>query len=170
MDPAWRQTWTTSRLTARPPRSADVGAVLALHSDPRAVARNPGDRLADHAEAEHLLQRWVEHWEDHGVGYWVLSRRDDGDVVGVCGVKRTTLAGQQVWNLLYRLSPSVWGRGLATEAASTVVQRAGRHPAALPVVARVRPANRASARVALAAGLRRAPDLDDEGEDGRDEV
>lgn len=75
---------------------------------------------------------------------------DDAHVVGVSGVKRMTLAGRPVWNLLYRLEPSVWGRGVATEAATAVVTRAGHHPLGLPVTARVRPANRASARVALA--------------------
>lgn len=157
-------------MAARPPARGDVGAVLALHSDPRTVAHNPGDRLADRGEAEQLLQRWVKHWHEHQIGYWLLTWRDDDQVFGVCGVKRMTLADRPVWNLLHRLDPSVWGRGVATEAATAVVIRARRHPAVLPVTARVRPANHASARVALAAGLRRSPELDTAGEDGPDDL
>ncbi|MEJ5946375.1 GNAT family protein [Pseudokineococcus basanitobsidens] len=165
------RTWTTERLAARPPVPADGAAVLALHRDPRTVAHNPGDRLADLGAAEQLLRRWVQHWQDHQIGYWVLTwRHGDGHVIGVCGVKRMTSADRPVWNLLYRLEPSVWGRGVATEAAATVVDRARHHPLGLPVTARVRPANHASARVALAAGLERTPRLDTCGEDGPDEV
>lgn len=163
-------TWTTARLLGRPPTPAHAAAVLALHRDPRAVAHNPGDALADLPEAQRLVARWVQHWDEHGTGYSLLSWRDDDVVLGVCGVKVMALHGRPVLNLLYRLEPRVWGRGLATEAATAVVARARRHPLGLPVTARVRPANRASARVALAAGLRRAPDLDVRGEDGPDEV
>jgi len=163
-------TWTTGRLAARPPVPADALAVLALHSDPAAVAHNPGDRLSDLRQAEDLLQRWVRHWQEHHIGYWLLTGHDDEHVVGVCGVKRTTLLDRPVWNLLYRLEPSVRGRGLATEAATAAVTRARRHPSGLPVVARVRPANHASARVALAAGLQRSPWLDTAGEDGPDDL
>jgi len=81
-----------------------------------------------------------------------------------------TLHGSPVLDVLYRLHPAVWGRGVATEAATAVVARARCHPLRLPVVARVRPASSASARVALAAGLRRAPELDTCGEDGPEVV
>jgi len=163
-------TWGTARLAGRPPAPDDAPAVLALHHDPRAVAHNPGDRLEDLPAAHALVERWVQHWHQHGTGYSLLSWHGDRTVLGVCGAKLMTLHGTPVLNLLYRLDPSVWGRGVATEAATAVVGRARRHRLALPVVARVRPANRASARVALAAGLRRAPELDTRGEDGPDEL
>jgi len=74
------------------------------------------------------------------------------------------------FNLLYRLSPRVWGRGVATEAATELVLRATAHQLQLPVVARVRPQNRASAAVALGAGLQRAAQWDSTGEDGPEEM
>jgi len=75
-----------------------------------------------------------------------------------------------VFNLLYRLSPRVWGRGVATEAATELVLKATAHELRLPVVARMRPQNRASAAVALGAGLQRAAQWDSLGEDGPDKV
>ncbi len=100
----------------------------------------------------------------------MVTWRDTADVLGVCGLKQMTLHGRTVWNLLYRLDPDVWGRGIATEAATAVVQRAAAHHPDHPVVARVRPANLASARVARNAGLVRAPELDTDGEDGPDQL
>lgn len=160
----------TARLDLRQPGPADVPAILRLLSDPRTTAHNPGDALTDVEEVRQLVERWTRHWSDHGIGYWVLTWRDGSEVLGVSGVKLMTLHGRAVWNLLYRLEPDVWRRGIATESAVAVVERAmARHPDH-PVVARVRPANRASARVALKAGLVRAPELDTDGEDGPDQL
>lgn len=78
------------------------------------------------------------------------------------------LRGHPVLNLFYRLDPSACGQGIATEAATAVVDWARTHQAECPVVARVRPGNLASARVAIKAGLQRAEHLDEYGEDGLD--
>lgn len=160
---------STPRLLLRLPTTADVDVVLRLHQDPLAVAHNPSDALEDEAAARRLLDRWRQHWRQHAIGYWTVSWRDDPAVIGFCGVKLMTLHGRPVTNLLYRLAPQQWGRGAASEAASAVVERA-RHRPGHPVVARVRPDNHASARVALKAGLRRAAELDTAGEDGIDDI
>ena len=70
----------------------------------------------------------------------------------------------------YRFDPCVWGRGVASEAASVVVEWALARSPALPVIARVRPDNVASARVAIRAGLSRVEGLDTLGEDGLDQI
>ena len=97
-----------------------------------------------------------------------MREHDATEVVGCCGLKRMTAAGQPVLNLLYRFRPEVWGRGYATEAASAVVAWGARHRPGETILARVRPDNLASQRVALRAGLRRDPALDEPGEDGDD--
>ena len=156
----------TTRLSLRRPESDDAAAVLAVHANPLACAHNPADALTTMAEAEELLVQWQDHWRRHGFGYWVVRRRDEPAVLGFCGLKVMTLRDEPVLNLFYRFDPAVWGDGIATEAATEVVRQA----AALggPVVARVRPENVASQRVAVRAGLTRAPHLDDIGDDGLD--
>jgi [ribosomal protein S5]-alanine N-acetyltransferase len=161
----------TARLTLQRPTPADIDAVFDIHRDPRACAHNPSDMLTTRGEAEDLYHRWHAHWQRHGFGYWVIRRRD-GDrpdvVVGFCGVKLMKLNDRDVLNLLYRLDPSAWGDGVATEAATAVVAWAVAHVPDHPVIARVRPDNVASIRVAERAGLRRAEHLDTYGEDGLD--
>lgn len=164
------EAWTTARLGLRRPTVADVGEVLRLHQDLRATQHNPADALEDETAARQLVQTWVQHWDDHAIGYWMLSWRVDAAVLGVCGVKVMTINGRQVLNLLYRLHPAAWGQGVASEAAVAVVNRAVQHHQGLPVVARVRPDNYASARVALAARLVRAEHLDIEGEAGAEHL
>lgn len=160
----------TDRLWLRRPTLGDVDVVLRLHQEPLAIAHNPADALAHHEQSTALVETWLQHWDEHGIGYCMVSWRCDVEVIGVCGVKVLTMNGLQVFNLLYRLSPPTWGQGVATEAAAAVIERARHHRLALPVVARVRPDNQASAGVALAAGLHRAPHLDTRGEDGPEEV
>jgi [ribosomal protein S5]-alanine N-acetyltransferase len=156
----------TERLSLRRPTEADVDAILRIHSDPVACEHNPSDMIAGRAEARERCRAWIAHWERHGFGYWVLRRRGSERVVGFCGVKLMRLHDEPVLNLFYRLSPEVWGSGLASEAATAVVASVAELE--YPVVARVRPANVASARVAQRAGLHREPSLDALGEDGLD--
>lgn len=158
----------TSRLLLRRPVAQDAPFVLALLADPGTTAHNPSDVLTALGDAEALLLRWDAQWTA-GLGYWIVED-GTGTPIGVCGVKAVELAGQPIWNLLYRLLPSAWGHGYAREAAAEAVRAARTVDPARPVIARVRPANTASARVAAAIGLERRPDLDVVGDDGPDEV
>ena len=156
----------TTRLTLRPPVTGDAAAVLAVHANPLACAHNPADALATFAEAEDLVGRWQAHWRRFGFGYWVVRGHGSQAVLGFCGLKAMTLRDEPILNLFYRFDPACWGDGFATEAATEVVRWAA--DLGEPVVARVRPANAASQRVAVRAGLVRAEHLDEDGEDGLD--
>jgi ribosomal-protein-alanine N-acetyltransferase len=158
----------TERLTLRRPVEADVDAIWRIYRDPRAWAHNPGDAIDTRDEAAERFRAWDGHWERNGFGYWTVER--DGRVVGFCGVKRMELHGQPVLNLFYRLDPEAWGAGIATEAATAVVRWVARNRPGEMLVARVRPGNAGSLGVASKIGLRRAPQLDADGEDGLDWV
>jgi ribosomal-protein-alanine N-acetyltransferase len=167
-----RRMWSevrTDRLLLRRPTEADAPFVLALHSNPQAIAHNPADALTDMADAQARLAAWSSHWKQ-GLGYWIVEETALGRPIGVCGVKAVDLHGRPSWNLLYRFLPEAWGRGYAGEAARASIQAAAQVDASRSVVARIRPANSASSRVAEAIGLVRRPDLDLDGEDGRDEI
>ncbi|WP_189195546.1 GNAT family N-acetyltransferase [Micromonospora fulviviridis] len=156
----------TARLSLRRPTPADIDLIYDVHSDPRACAHNPADMLSTRDEAEDRYQRWDGHWQRHGFGYWVVHA--DRRRLGFCGIKVMALRRREVLNLFYRLDPSAWGNGIATEAATAVVGWATAHRPDHPVIARVRPENTGSQRVAVRAGLRRAEHLDSPGEDGLD--
>lgn len=160
----------TARLRLRLPVPEDVDVVRRIHQDPAAVAHNPSDSLPDQGAAEDLLRRWRARWQRDGVGYWMVTGRADPAVSGFCGVKPMRLAGAPVLNLFYRFDPVVWGRGVATEAVTAVVGWVTRIRPDERLVARVRPENAASARVAAKSGLVRAADLDTDGEDGPDHI
>jgi [ribosomal protein S5]-alanine N-acetyltransferase len=158
----------TARLSLERPTAADIDAILEIHGDPRACLHNPSDRLTKREGAEELYQRWNEQWQRCGYGYWVVRRRGSDMQLGFCGIKPMELNGMRILNLFYRFTPSAWGQGLAGEAATAVVAWASRRVPDLPLIARVRPANVASQRVAIRAGLTRAERLDTTGDDGVD--
>ncbi|APU15053.1 MULTISPECIES: GNAT family N-acetyltransferase [Actinoalloteichus] len=162
------ETVSTRRLSLRRPVRHDVDAILAVHRDPRTCAHNPSDRLHTAAEAEQLFHRWDTQWDRFGIGYLVLREHDSDTALGFCGVKSMLLKDRAILNLFYRLAPTAWGRGLASEAARAVVDWATRRMPEPPIVARVRPANIASQHVARHAGLSRAAHLDGPGPDGLD--
>jgi [ribosomal protein S5]-alanine N-acetyltransferase len=166
------QEWSevrTDRLLLRKPIDTDAPFVLALHADPQAIVHNPRDALGDLTEARSRLALWSTQWK-HGLGYWIVEETALGRPIGICGVKAVDLQGQPSWNLLYRFLPGAWGRGYAREAARASLEAASEVDASRPVVARIRPDNAASARVAEAIGLVRRPDLDLDGDDGWDEI
>ncbi|MFF7388543.1 GNAT family N-acetyltransferase [Streptomyces scabiei] len=158
----------TARLSLRRPTAADIDAIFTVHRDPRTCTHNPSDALARFEEAESLYRRWDDQWQRHGYGYWVVRHHDSAQQLGFCGVKPMELHGNSVLNLFYRFAASAWGQGYAGEAAAAVATWASRHLPDLPLIARVRPANVASQRVAIRAGLSRAQHLDTEGYDGFD--
>jgi ribosomal-protein-alanine N-acetyltransferase len=160
----------TARLALRRPTPADIGAIFTITSDPRAYAHNPADAIATADEAAELYARWDAHWERFGFGYWVLRFHRRDAVLGFCGLKYMTFRHERVLNLFYRLEPAAWGQGIATEAASAAVEWAAAHRPGERIIARVRPENIASGRVAVRAGLHRDERLDGPGEDGPDEL
>jgi [ribosomal protein S5]-alanine N-acetyltransferase len=158
----------TARLSLRQPAQADAVAILGILSNPSVVQHNPSDLVTELEGVEALVRHWLGHWERHGFGNCCVFEEKTGRLVGNCGVRWMTIHGDRVLNLMYRFHPSTWGHGYATEAAAVLLHWAqGSLPAEL-VVARIRPTNLASQRVATKIGLRRDPDFDDHGEDGVD--
>ncbi|MGW3071518.1 GNAT family N-acetyltransferase [Kitasatospora sp. NPDC001132] len=159
---------TTVRLSLRRPTTGDIDAIFAIHNDPATCVHNPSDALAQRHEAQELYQRWNDQWQRFGYGYWVVRHHEAPRQLGFCGVKPMNLAGMEILNLFYRFDAATWGQGLASEAAAAVVAWTAQQVPDLPLIARVRPANVASQRVALRVGLSRAAHLDGPGYDGFD--
>ena len=162
------ETLFTKRLILSLPKVSDATEVLAIAGDRRAVEYNPSDLLFDQHEATELLARWIQHWNKHGFGYWCVRLDSRDRLIGYCGIKKMTNHGRPVLNLIYRFSPEAWGNGYATEAGAAIVAWASQQLPGQTVIARVRPDNLTSQKVAHKLGLHRDPELDEQGKDGID--
>ncbi|MFI5271529.1 MAG: GNAT family N-acetyltransferase [Ktedonobacterales bacterium] len=150
----------TGRLVLRRPDAGDTRAMFRVHSDPETNRYNPFGADPDLAASEATLCEWLAQWQADGCGYWAVTLPPATDVVGFGGVRRIAWRDRDVLNLYYKLVPTIWRRGYATELARAAVDVAQFHLPHVPVIARTRPDNVASARTAERAGLLRWPDLD----------
>lgn len=146
----------TARLRLRPITHADHDEFLAIHLDPRTNSNRP-DGPPSREWTESFLLSLIEAWQAD-LTYWAVE--SEGRVVGFAGAERMTIFERECWNLYYRFSPEVWGRGFATEAAREAVAVAAALDSGRPVVARTMPSNTAAIRVAERAGLTCRSDLD----------
>ncbi|WP_049580465.1 GNAT family N-acetyltransferase [Streptomyces sp. SBT349] len=152
----------TERLRLRPFTEDDADRLAALHGDPavmryiddgRPVER--GDTVALHLPA--LLAEYRELPPGHGA--FAAEERQGGAFVGWFSLRPAASRGLETGpgggtELGYRLLPSAWGRGYATEGARALVRAAFAERGAERVVATTMTVNTASRRVLEKAGLR----------------
>jgi RimJ/RimL family protein N-acetyltransferase len=143
----------TERLDIRPLRSADLGTILDLYSDPDAM-RWAGGATTDVEESERRLQRLIDHQEEHGFSLWAVIERDSGTLMGDCGLIHYAFKGPEV-ELGFRLKVPFWGKGYATEAARAVLAYGFEEVGLDRIVAVAHPDNVASQRVLEKVGMRR---------------
>jgi len=144
-------------------RPIDLGDEQAV-ADVCAVFRNPGTwthlpaaRPQADAQVRDYLTGHVRSWHDHGLGWWFVWLRDPpahgkDAVLGVggCAMTRPDIPA---WNLGYRLDPTVWGHGFASEIARVGLATAKAVAPAFPVTARALERNPASWRVLDKCGM-----------------
>ena len=153
---------TMSRLIYRQPQLADLPAVFAIFGDPQTNLFNPAGPMTDIAQAEALLDRWLQHWATHGYGWWTITSAQAPDhILGFAGIAEHDYLGKSVINLGYRFAVEAWGHGYATEAGQTALTHAFDHLGLTEVFGLVRPDHAASIKVLEKIGLRRFGLLDD---------
>jgi RimJ/RimL family protein N-acetyltransferase len=149
---------TTARLELPPWRESFAGDLARLAADER-VVRHVGDGRpwsAGHARERH--QACLRHWEEHGFGWRAVLDGPGGPFIGVAALSYlgplVPGIAESAIEIGWWLDPAAWGQGLATEAATAIRDEALGPLGAERVVARIQPANHASARVAARLGMR----------------
>lgn len=143
----------TPRLVLRTFLPADREAVVALLSDPEVMRYSvsgpkPADDILDD------LDDWVTSHRPGQPERWAVTARPSEELIGFCGFSNHLVKGERVWELGYRLMPSAWGRGFATEAAVACRDWFFATRPEEKFVLMIDPANAASVRVAEKIGAR----------------
>ncbi len=111
----------TERLNLLPPGRFCEAAYRAFYTDAEASKAYGGPLTA--AAAWTRLASDIGSWHLQGFGVWALQRREQGDVVGVCGFwQGLGWPRELTWWLL----PEVRGQGLAVEASRAALRHAYR--------------------------------------------
>jgi RimJ/RimL family protein N-acetyltransferase len=148
----------TARLLLTRMRPDDLDDLARMYRDPQVMA-TLGGLLSDFQTREYL-DRQLQHWEEHGFGWWVARDLATGRFAGRGGLRHGIVAGREEVELGYGFLPDFWGRGLATEMARESV-RVGFQVLRRPdLVCFALPANRASQRVMEKVGFRYERDIE----------
>ncbi len=109
--------YETDRLILRDWREEDW-PVFWHHCNTPAVMEWLGG-VADEATMAAASERVEGYRRDHGHTFWVVERKDDGELLGFCGLKRCNEDNGPVGDMEagWRLREDAWGQGYAKEAA-----------------------------------------------------
>jgi RimJ/RimL family protein N-acetyltransferase len=145
----------TSRLDLRRFHDDDL-AELAVVFVQREVWQYPYGRGLTHDETAQFIETQNRHWLEHGFGCWVAREVSGGRVIGYLGLSVPAFLPEilPAVEVGWRIDPSVWGRGYATEGATAALDSAFNTLGLEHVCSIPQADNPASARVAERLGMR----------------
>ncbi|MDF3917842.1 GNAT family N-acetyltransferase [Salinicola salarius] len=144
----------TSRLRLRELQPSDQAALAEILSDKEVMRFSIGGSYTTE-QTQAFIEANRSLYRECGFGMWAMETIADGALIGFCGLSPTKLSGREEIELGYRLTPSAWGRGLATEAADAALTCGFEQCRLDSIIAIVAIDHSASASVALKTGMER---------------
>lgn len=141
----------TPRLILRSFTLDDVDAMYQLMTVPdviRYVGNKPAQSKQD--TLDYLQQHPLRDYQVYGYGRFACVWKETGQVIGFSGIKFLEEISET--ELGYRFLPEFWGKGLATEAGTAVIQFA-QGLDLTRLVAVIHPDNKGSKQVAIKLGF-----------------
>ena len=141
----------TQRLLLRPRSLTDTEACLALDREPE-VTRFVDGPWSDPVAHRAFIEERTRGPYAEGLGYWAILRRDDRAFIGWVLLIPCDAEGPDI-EIGWRLTPRMWGRGFATEAALPLLRHGLETLGLAEVIAEIDEHNLASRRVAEKLGM-----------------
>lgn len=141
----------TTRLTLRRMTEADFPALCEMLYDPEVMRFYEG--AFSEEEARQWLNRQIARYEQWGFGLWAVTLRENGRVIGQCGLTMQKIPQDEVLEVGYLLNRAYWHQGYATEAAKACRDYAFQALGATEVYSIIRDTNDASQAVARRNGM-----------------
>lgn len=108
----------TARLTLRPFTMEDAPAYVDIRLHEKVIDwlphPVPGESRSE--TGERTIRHFADCWARHGVGPWAVCDRENGKLLGQCGLRY--LDDFNGVEILWTIDPACWGRGYASEAAA----------------------------------------------------
>jgi RimJ/RimL family protein N-acetyltransferase len=161
MEMAFPESFVTARLEADRLTPDHLAEVRRMHQDPAVMAHLGGVREEHQTVA--YLERNLRHWADSGFGLWILRERGGTDPIGRAVLRHLRVDDRDEVEVGYAFYSDYWGRGLATEVTIACLGFGFRELGLTTIVAVTNPANVASQRVLVKAGLVYERELNHEG-------
>lgn len=144
----------SKRLHLRGLTEADLPGLFAVFSDPEVMRYWSSTPLTDMAGAARLLERIQAGCRRDEFYQWGIAPIDTGSIIGTVTLRNITLEHQRA-EIGFALGRGHWGRGLAREAVTRVLQHAFGPMGLYRIEADVDPRNAGSLRLLEGLGFRR---------------
>jgi ribosomal-protein-alanine N-acetyltransferase len=106
----------TKRMLIRPLSKTDISELYPIFSNPVTMKFWPAPFSLEQTEG--WVQRNIDRYREYGFGRYGILLKENGKLIGDCGVVVTEIDGQIENDLGYIIHHPYWGKGLATEAAA----------------------------------------------------
>ena len=110
----------TERLILRRMREDDAEALFDIFSDP--IAMRYFGVIFNRPRMDEWVQDNIEHEKQYGFSLLSVILRDNGEIIGDCGLETDEIDGKLVVGIGFDFKRSYWGNGYATEAARAVLK------------------------------------------------
>jgi len=144
-------TITTSRLILRGFTEQDIDRMHAIMSEKDIMRYFPRTDPPSREQVQRMIKGQLQHWEEHGYGWWAVDLRPDQQLIGWCGLGHLPETDED--EVAYLLSSAHWGQGLATEAALASLLFGFEQLGLTSIVGIAHPENVASRRVLEKLGM-----------------
>ncbi|MBU7582310.1 MAG: GNAT family N-acetyltransferase [Nostoc sp. TH1S01] len=139
----------TPRLRLRRFVTDDFDDLCRIYSDTE-VMKYLSPRNKEQTQAS--LHKHIQHWQQHNFGMWAVVHKDNGKLIGRCGLG--FLENTPEVELGYVFDKSYWNMGIGTEAATATINYGFAEAKLNRIVAIAHPENIASVRVIQKVGMK----------------
>jgi len=117
-----RYLFQSERLGFRTWNDEDLDEFANMNADPEVMRHFPSTLSRD--ETAHFIHRLQAHFTEHGYAYFVVETLFDRTFIGFIGLAYQTYETTftPAVDIGWRLVPSAWGKGYATEGAQRVLE------------------------------------------------
>jgi ribosomal-protein-alanine N-acetyltransferase len=143
----------SERLILRRQVPSDLDDLWSLYCDPEITKYIPDAPRTREEAREELEWHMNGHPRNPDLGLWATIHKASGRFIGRCGLLPWTIEGQQEVEVAYTIAREYWGQGLATEAATAILQHGFEKLNLARLVSLIEPENIASQRVAEKIGM-----------------
>ena len=142
----------TDRLIVRSIRGVDLEPLAALWADPEVTCYMGGPR--NYEAVLESLREDAKLIPQPAFDLWPVIEKKTGQTIGHCGITEKEIDGRNQYEIVYVLARSAWGKGFATEAASSLRDYAFNQLGLKRITALIDPDNEKSEAVATKIGLK----------------
>ena len=141
----------TDRLIIKSNQEVDLEPLAALWADPEVTYYMGGPR--NYEEILKILREDAQLNPQPAFDLWPVIEKETGQIIGTGGILEKDIEGRNQYEIIYVLAKSAWGKGFATEAASSLKDYAFNQLGLKRITALIDPDNLKSEIVATKIGL-----------------